>query len=232
MANDVIVKQIVCLANSRKLSGRCLAGKMIKDGKAGDWVRPVSGAHDAVSEEERRYQNGTEPELLDIVQVPVVSSCSKDCQTENWLLNPDYYWTKLGMLDRADLSAFADPVAPLWLDGESTVNGINDKISLGDATDLTSSLRFILVEHLIVSVFVPSAMFGSIKRRVQGRFEFSGVTYGLWITDPIVEAKYLSQANGKYAMGQCYLTISIGEPYYGFCYKLIAAVIPCVGEVK
>ncbi|MBN1105396.1 MAG: DNA helicase RecQ [Deltaproteobacteria bacterium] len=34
-------REIVCLANSRKFSGRCIAGKEIISGRIGQWVRPV-----------------------------------------------------------------------------------------------------------------------------------------------------------------------------------------------
>jgi hypothetical protein len=37
-----LVKRIVCLANSRKMSGRCLAGRELINGLPGGWVRPVS----------------------------------------------------------------------------------------------------------------------------------------------------------------------------------------------
>jgi hypothetical protein len=49
-----VTKRIICLANSRKLSGRCLAGREFVDGCAGDWIRPVSSReHEEVSERER-----------------------------------------------------------------------------------------------------------------------------------------------------------------------------------
>jgi hypothetical protein len=32
--------EIVCLANSRQNSGRCIAGKLIDGPQAGEWVRP------------------------------------------------------------------------------------------------------------------------------------------------------------------------------------------------
>jgi len=45
------VKRIVCLANSRKLQGRCIAGREIVQGKPGAWIRPVSAReHEEVSE--------------------------------------------------------------------------------------------------------------------------------------------------------------------------------------
>jgi len=61
---------------------------------------------------------------------------------------------------------------------------------------------------------------------VQARFKFGGVDYWLWVTDPIYERRYLAQDDGEYALGPCYLTVSVGEPYGGYAYKLVAAT-PC-----
>ncbi len=49
------LKRIVCLANSRKYSGRCIAGKeLLADGRPGRWIRPVSAReNEEVSEHER-----------------------------------------------------------------------------------------------------------------------------------------------------------------------------------
>ena len=50
------VKRIVCLANSRKLHGRSVAGREWIDGHSGRWIRPVSAReHQEVSEYERQY---------------------------------------------------------------------------------------------------------------------------------------------------------------------------------
>ena len=66
-------KRILCLANSRKLSGRCVAGREIVNGMAAAWVRPVSNReHQEVSEYERQYEDGTDTSVLDIVDVPLI----------------------------------------------------------------------------------------------------------------------------------------------------------------
>ena len=247
------VKQIVCLANSRKLSGRYIAGQeWSEERRAGSWVRPVSDREGGeVSEYERQYEDGSDPRVLDIIRIPVIEPKPKDWQTENWLLDPEFYWQKEGRYSWFDLVELLDPVVPLWIDGYNTSDGRHDKIPL-DLVDtllqrpedglvrgrhdrapldllesVPGSLRLIHVEGLELSVFKPGEAFGNNKRRVQGRFSYAGKDYALWVTDPLYERKYLAKLDGVYGIGECYLTISLGEPYLGACYKLIAAVIEC-----
>ena len=159
------------------------------------------------------------------IDVPVLEPRPARPQTENWLLDPRYYWEKVGKLSRFDLSALADPVAPLWLDGDSTYNGLNDRIPLEATGSVGDSLRLIHVDRLDLSVFKPGEAFGNMKRRVQGRFRHARNRYVLWVTDPGYERRYLAKLDGDYRIGECFLTVSLGEPYDGACYKLIASII-------
>ena len=220
-------KRLVCLANSRKLSGRCIAGREWNGTEAGGWIRTVSARDGgAVSEYERQYEDGSDPRVLDIVDVPVLEARPMGYQTENWLLDPEFYWQKAGRLSPCQVSALVDPPAPLWLDGHHTFNGHNDKIPVALADSVTASLRLLLAEGVRIDVVTPGEAFGNKKRRVQGRFQHAGQEYALWVTDPDFERAYLAKPNGTYSISECYLTISLGEPYGGACYKLIAAIIP------
>ena len=222
-----VLKRIVCLANSRKLTGRCIAGRELSKGQgAGSWIRPVSARENQeVSEYERQYEDGSDPRVLDIVNVPVLKPQPKDYQTENWLLNPNYYWEKTGAFSRRFLPKLVDPIAPLWIDGQRTYHGRNDKILLESADSVSDSLRLIHVERLNLAVFNPGEAFDNPKRRVQGQFIHASTEYKLWVTDPGYERAYLAKPDGIYNIDECYLTISLGEPFKGACYNLIAAII-------
>lgn len=171
--------------------------------------------------------------MLDNINIPLLEPRPKGYQQENWLLDPDSYWEKAGRVLWNDLQQFTDPPGPLWINGHSTYNGINDKIPLELVESLKSSLGFILVEHLKLSIFRPSEAFGNYKRRVQGQFLYDGKHYHLWVTDPRYEQAYLAKQDGIYEIGECFLTISLGEPFNDACYKLIAAIIePRKGDVE
>lgn len=65
------MKKIICLANSRKLDERCIAGIDLSTGK---WVRPV--CDDLYPEDGRvpkfiRLVEGREPKLLDVLEIPL-----------------------------------------------------------------------------------------------------------------------------------------------------------------
>jgi len=52
------LKTIVCLANSFKTDGRCVAGREVRANGYGDWIRPVSARETAeVSLSDCRYKD-------------------------------------------------------------------------------------------------------------------------------------------------------------------------------
>ena len=226
MAN-VATKRIVCLANSRKEGDRCIAGKeLLADGSPGPWVRPVSDREDeAVDERERQYADGSEPRVLDVIDVPVREPRPKGYQQENWLLDPVHRWKRIRCVAPQALEQLVAPAGPLWINGYHTHHGRNDRLPLERASSVKSSLQLIKVGKLVLDVFAPGIEQGDFKRRIKGQFRYAGEDYRLWVTDPVYEQTYLNRPNARYQLGQCFLTVSLGEPYQGYAYKLIAAII-------
>ena len=89
----------------------------------------------------------------------------------------------------------------------------------------SSSLKPVHVDGLQVSVFKLAEAFGNTKRHVQGRFNHGVIEYGLWVADPAYERHYLAKLDGNHSVGECFLTMSLGEPYGGAVHKLIASII-------
>jgi hypothetical protein len=220
------VKRILCLANSRKLSGRCIAGRESVSNQPGAWIRPVSGReHQEVSWDERHYEDRGDPSVLDVIAVPLVEPRPHLFQQENWLLDPNFYWQKTGHVDWTGLQAFVEPDVSLWVNGQSRFSGRNNRVALNQATQLRDSLRLIRVAGARLEVLRPGAQFGNQKKRVEAEFAHAGTQYRFRVTDAVYEDRYRAMAEGYYDIGECCLTISLGEPYEGFAYKLIAAVI-------
>ena len=235
MGTSATVKRIVCLANSRKEGDRCIAGKeLLADGRIGGWVRPVSDRGDeAVNALERQYRDHGEPRVLDVMDVPVLEPRPNTYQAENWLLDPHplhppVYWSKVRRVTPDDLPQFTDPTGPLWINEHGSDKGRNDRIRLYLANTLDSSLRLIQVDRLELSTTTVKSTFksqGEPLYRVHGRFRHDGVEYRLNVTDPLYEQAYGKLPNSKSLLDACFLTISLGGPYRGCAYKLIAAVI-------
>ena len=219
-----VIKTLVCLANSRKLSGRCVAGMV--DDDSGEWVRPVSDRlNREVSARERQYEDGTEPNVLDIVSVPLLRPESHNFQSENWLLDPDYYWKKTGKVGWRGLLSLEQCPSSLWSNGSSTYHGNNDHILIEEALTLSDSLKLIRVTDLTLHMHVPGAMFGDQKRVLRARFSYRGHEYILRVTDPEYELEYQAKPEGVYELGESFLTVSLSEPFEGYVYKLVAAII-------
>lgn len=219
-------KRIVCLANSRKMSGRCVAGREFLGGKPGPWVRPVSARpHQEVSDEERCYDDGSDPRLLDIILIPLTRHEPHGYQAENWILNPKWYWQRDGVLDSGAVGGFVDRDAALWMNGYSSGGGVNDRLPEAMATGYTSSLRLIRVSGAMLHLET-NTYSGRFEKKLRARFDYLGTPYSLRVTDPAVEDQYAARPDGDYSLDPSFLTISLGEPFGDFVYKLVAAVIP------
>lgn len=227
----IIQKQILCLANSRKYGGRCVVGKEILPDHSLAWVRPVSGsAAGEVMPDEMCFEDESLPQLLDVIEVPLLEPNPLPYQPENWLMAPEA-WTKLRVADKANIERWLDAPAPLWESGHHTVQGTNDKFPYDAAQTLADSARFISVPSLGITVSERKDDGGVNKRQLRGEFTHAGEVYDLRITDIDFEERYAGRGVGKFRLGKSYATVTVGEPYEPpsgggrYHYKLIAAII-------
>ena len=220
----LIEKHLIILANSRKLNGRCVAGKEIYGGQIGEWIRPVGiNGHGELSLRQIQCQGGSDPNLLDIVKIELIRRTPQKYQTENCLVNARVSWEMISRFPPERIAELLDEHNQMWLNGHSSGLGRNDRIphEIAEAKE-TSSLRLIRPENLSLLI---TSWDGRKKIRVE--FILGGVNYSLGCTDPVVERKLRSLDDGKYHLtGDNHsLCVSLGSPFEGYVYKLVAGII-------
>jgi hypothetical protein len=220
-------KTILCLANSRKMSGRCLAGKEVVQEHFGGWIRPVSDRqYEEISEEDRRYEDGKYANLIDIIIIPMIKPLPKSYQSENHLIDANYYWERVGRATWDQVITATDNVrGPLWVNDHSSYNGQNDQVPEAISSTLKNSLLLIDPSGLNITVGKEGGTFAPAKRRVRADFSLNGQRYKLAVTDPWMERHYLAGSDGVFPVKTSRLCISLGEMFQEFAYKLVAAII-------
>ena len=224
-----IIKSVVCLAYSRKYSGRCFAGIEVLgsdgDGEPGELVRPISlGKNGELKEEECCYHNGGHPNVLDWINIPLISSSPTGHQSENWLLDSSQRWEKVGSIKKWSLLTAIPIAESLWESGWSSTQGTNNMIPEWKVEGINTSLAWIKIPKMVLSVR-DDEYSESGRRRLYGSFSFDATDYKLSVTDPECESRWFREGNGDYLIEESFLTISLTQPFKGNCYKVIAAVI-------
>ncbi len=211
-------KSLICLANSRKLSGSCVAGREVSKSGIGGWIRPVSVREKGeISAIEQLFTNGKSPQLLDVVRIQLVEHRPIEYQTENHLIDAKAHWVYERRASWQELlAAVESPRGALWLNNHSSTNGVNDRVPLRDASELRRSL-YLIHPDKVTLVAGPGG--------VRAHFDFAGHQYGLKVTDPVIERQYKAMAAGTYEIADAILCVSLGEPFKGYAYKLVAGVI-------
>jgi len=212
-------KKIVCLANSRKYKGRCIAGKEISSGR---WIRPVSeDEFGALHPEHLVLKNGQISSILDVIKVPLKEEKREVYHPENKLIS-DKRWEKYGGFQFEDLEKIKDEPRSLW----TNENPYKDRISLDYIKDHYGQIKYslFLIKPEDFKIKVKETDNGDMK--VRSIFKYNDVVYNLSLTDPVLEYIYEKKGKGEFPIGDdVFLCISLGLPYEGCCYKLVASVI-------
>lgn len=218
----LITKQIVCLAKSQKQGGFCLAGKEVLGEGFGEWIRPVSETeHGELREENMRYKDGTTISLCEKCTIALKGQQQHQYQIENYIIKEEPCCTKNGKICWDDLKNMVKKEPrDLWNNESSSFDGVHDRVSLPILTYKQKSLRLVYLQK---STLLSQIEYGG-KRKCRLAFEYYGVPYKLTITDPEVKA-FFSHQKDDYQFPEAFCCVSLGVPFNGFSYKLVASII-------
>ena len=210
-------KQIICLANSRKNNGRCIAGIENIGTTKQKWIRPVSASPTGeISESVCAYSLANPIRVLDVLDVRLLGPSPSRHQSENWIIAQGRPWLYRGRVDSLDVLSGMTTSLNLWADGESSGKGLNDRISEGAIDQVSDSLMLVKVDGVELKT----------ENGLRALFHYGKSDYALKVTDPAYERSFQCKPPGLYPLGPALLTVSLTEePFKGYFYKLVAAII-------
>lgn len=211
----------ICLANSYKEGGRCVAGIECHNGiplwNENDkprWIRPVS-ADTPHGEIDARLSYKLK--LLDIVEMDVFDPVPQGHQVENVLFNPNSLKVK-GVFLGQNLDALCDQYQPCLFGNASK------SVTEAEAGQLSESLTLIKVADFQIVVKTNPLNFD--KPHVRLHFDFNKTRYDLPVTDPVLLRELHFDKDFLKNAPQLYLCLSLGILHEGLHYKLVAGIIP------
>ena len=218
-------KQIVCLANSKKFGGRCVAGVELTEDGRGPWIRPVSTVQGGAVPLPVALEDGENLQLLDIIEVTLLGHHPDACHVENWLYDTGQRWTKVGTFDPAALGDLVDRPQDIWGTG---TGWCNSAVNSPESEALGSSL--LLVRAKNARMFVKKWPQGDTSVAVE--FDYENDQYEFKVTDPDQKARYVQEGEGYHRLrGGVFVCASLTELRGDERTKLAAAVFTKRGPV-
>lgn len=214
---------IICLANSRKLGGRCVAGLRL-DGSG--WMRPVGNLPGGVLwPPDYTLTNASEAAPLDVIQIGVQAPQPLIYQPENWATDGTKWTLVSSPLSRNLIHLLQNAIVC----GPDLLRGLSDRVAYADFQQAKAVASLALVAPDEISLHHQLSFRG--KPQARGRFTLGtraqSCLYDLVITDVHWEGNIIQQGACKLKQSdhRFFVTVSLGEPFGLYCYKLIAAIV-------
>ena len=166
---------LICLANSNKMRGRCVAD-LRKNGDG--WIRPIAPEtdHGQLLSHHFQLDDGSEPRVLDLIRLKITEARAVPGQPENWVIGNELWILRARPLGRNLYPRLDDAITT----GPVLLGSTQARVSAHWAAQLTSSLALIS----------PSDLQWYLKRDLYDRpqprlcFDLDGQKYDLPVTDP------------------------------------------------
>lgn len=210
--------KFICLANSFKEGGRCLAGieldannnPVLVDGRP-KWIRPVCNTpHGEVQ------NHIAEPfQILDIIQLDVTGNQPQGYQSENVTFNETTIRT-VGNYNRNELANLCDNRNLIFANRGKAV-------SQEAITNLNHSL--LLVRTNQFEVIEKTYEDTPNKKQQRLVFSYNAKQYDFPITDPVFLHRYQSNPDFMEPYNESFISVSLGVVWKDWYYKLVAGII-------
>ncbi|HZL26343.1 MAG TPA: hypothetical protein VFC39_07425 [Acidobacteriaceae bacterium] len=223
-------RTIVCLANSYKHGGRCVAGICVE---TGEWLR-LRGKADDGALSPREYalaKDAGELRLLDVFSADLHYPMPSDCHPEDWAVTA-MPWQ---LVERPCPAQRWEKIAAATATTAHILGGYGDRVSADElhAKPIKSSLALVSPDNLWWWIRDERG-----KRKNRALFHRHNVTYDFAVTDP----RWVDQMNllplGIYAHSmlapqatRTWLTVSLSEGYIprangpAWHFRIVAGVI-------
>lgn len=223
---------MLCLANSRKEGGRCVAGIRID---TFEWIRPVSDReHGELEPRDYKLDDDTYASLLDIICLDVEEANPELYQPENWLIDEEYQWQLITRVKRENARILLDN---LINNDDCLFGNTGDCVKYASNETGEPDNSLCLIEPTDVSWVITKSVRG--RRQTRAMFTFNDAEYNLVVTDPSWESELSNLEQDIYPHNQLLFgdnerpgsadrllfTVSLGLPFGGQCYKLVAGAI-------
>lgn len=211
---------IICMGNSYKNGGRCLAGIEIRRTATGynvvrnvdgspKWVRPVmSNGNQGIPES----MVGSF-DILDILDIRIIDNVPYGAHSEN---------VRFARIDK--IGHYNGSLSALCDESHSLIFGNRGK-AVPEEIFCVGGYSLMFIRPTDIYIETQYDNYGHEKYRIQ--FTYKGRRYDFPLTDP----KYISKLQRRYCKSgernneDIYLTISLGVNYNDWHYKLVAGVI-------
>lgn len=211
----------ICLANSYKEGGRCVAGiechngiPLWNDNDKPRWIRPVS-ADTPHGEIDSRLTYKLK--LLDIIEIDATEPAPEGYQVENVLFNPDHIKIK-GVFSTHDLAELCDQYQPCLFGNTGKSVTEKESMQLFESLTLIKVVDFQFSEKIYLEK--------KDKPNVRLHFMFNDVRYNFPVTDPVFLRERQFDKEFLKNAPELYLCLSLGILHEGLHYKLVAGIIP------
>jgi len=162
-----------------------------------------------------------------VIEVNVSERQPKPYQPENWVLENER-WKLIKRFNPKEAYMLLKKVL---VPGPELFGNTSDRVPLLGLQDKPVPRSLVLIKPMDVSWYIDELITG--KRQTRALFSLNRATYNLAITDPVWEQQLKSLNFGVHPREASdvglddvlLFTVSLGGPFQGQCYKLIAGIV-------